>query len=478
MSSDPTPLRAREYLRVSYDRSGRARSNTEQHTDNAADAARQGWVLGRRYEDTSISASRYSKKAREGYDELIADLQGKRFDADVLIIWESSRGSRRVGEWVLLCDLLEEQGVLVRVTTHGRTYDPSNPRDRRSLLEDAVDSEYESGKMSGRIARSAKAAAYEGKPPSRSAFGHPRRHWVETPLGKERHAVPNEQIEAERAAVQRLYEGLFAGRTLGRMAHELNEEGFRTARGNTWTRTSVRSVLRNPRNAGVRFYKGERLDIATQWDPIVSEETWQAATQLLADPGRRTQDGTARRWIGGNLFVCGQCGARVKSDYMPNRVRGYRCRLTGHNSRRADKVDAYVLTTVAARLRRDDIIELLAGQENKQRAAELRTTAAGLRQRLDGLGVDYAQGLLTAGQVQTATQALTSRLNAINDELARLGRDELAYLSGTDDPGQRFLDSDLDLKRGTIDALCTVTLLPNKRGPWATMEESVQIDWK
>ncbi|HEV7828050.1 MAG TPA: hypothetical protein VGP04_04210, partial [Pseudonocardiaceae bacterium] len=50
---------AREYLRVSLDRSGRARSLEEQHADHVRVAAEQGWVLaGGAYRDESVSASR------------------------------------------------------------------------------------------------------------------------------------------------------------------------------------------------------------------------------------------------------------------------------------------------------------------------------------------------------------------------------------------------------------------------------------
>jgi hypothetical protein len=40
-------------------------------------------------------------------------------------------------------ELREQRSMSIFVTTHGRCYDPANGRDRRSLLEDAVDSEYE-----------------------------------------------------------------------------------------------------------------------------------------------------------------------------------------------------------------------------------------------------------------------------------------------------------------------------------------------
>lgn len=35
----------------------------------------------------------------------MADLEDGSFDADVLGIWESSRGSRRTGEWIDLIEL-------------------------------------------------------------------------------------------------------------------------------------------------------------------------------------------------------------------------------------------------------------------------------------------------------------------------------------------------------------------------------------
>ncbi|MGH3528719.1 MAG: recombinase family protein, partial [Pseudonocardiaceae bacterium] len=132
-------ISARDYLRVSLDRSGRARSLEEQHADHAQVATEHGWTLGESYRDESVSASRYSRKTRDDFARLVADLENGQFGAQVLMIWESSRGSRRVGEWVKLLELCEQRSVSIHVVTHHRTYDPANGRDRRSLLEDAVD---------------------------------------------------------------------------------------------------------------------------------------------------------------------------------------------------------------------------------------------------------------------------------------------------------------------------------------------------
>ncbi|MFE3325823.1 hypothetical protein [Streptomyces sp. NPDC059176] len=57
-------------------------------------AAELGITLGKPYKDIG-SASRYAKKARNDFERLLADLRNDRFGADLLWLWESSRGSRR-----------------------------------------------------------------------------------------------------------------------------------------------------------------------------------------------------------------------------------------------------------------------------------------------------------------------------------------------------------------------------------------------
>jgi DNA invertase Pin-like site-specific DNA recombinase len=202
---------AREYLRVSLDRSGRARSLAEQHADHFRVAGEQGWTLmGESYRDESVSASRYSRKTREGFDALIADLEQDRFGAQVLMIWESSRGSRRVGEWVRLLELCEQRAVSIFVTTHGRSYEPGNGRDRRSLLEDAVDSEYESAKISTRARRAAAANAVAGRPHGRIPYGYRRVFHPQT-----RVLIAQEPEPAEAEVIAELYRRLIQGTACG-----------------------------------------------------------------------------------------------------------------------------------------------------------------------------------------------------------------------------------------------------------------------
>jgi DNA invertase Pin-like site-specific DNA recombinase len=118
----------------------------EQHADNQRRRDEHGWTLGKPYVDNSVSRVPLLDEDPRRLRAMLADLDRGRFAADVLVLWEPSRGSRRVSEWVTLIEACERSGVAIFVTTHGRIYRPGNVRDRRSLLEDAVDSEYESGR--------------------------------------------------------------------------------------------------------------------------------------------------------------------------------------------------------------------------------------------------------------------------------------------------------------------------------------------
>ena len=78
--STTSTVTAREYLRVSFDHSGRERPNDEQHTDNERAATEHGWKLGKPYRDTG-SASRYASKRRDEFERLVADLEADTFGA-------------------------------------------------------------------------------------------------------------------------------------------------------------------------------------------------------------------------------------------------------------------------------------------------------------------------------------------------------------------------------------------------------------
>src|SRR5258708_38608353 len=119
---DEMPHRAANVGRVSdpkdkkkSDKSRQARSVSEQHDDNRAEISAHGWLDAGTYEDEE-SASRFARKDRPDWLRLLADIEAGLYD--VVVFWESSKGSRKLGEGIDFLDLGRQHKVLIHVTTH------------------------------------------------------------------------------------------------------------------------------------------------------------------------------------------------------------------------------------------------------------------------------------------------------------------------------------------------------------------------
>lgn len=321
-----TELVVREYLRVSKDTGGTGRSPDQQHAENVRAIHEQGWTLHPEppYRDTDRSASRYAKLAREDFRRLVADLASGEFGADVLAIWESSRGSRRVGEWVDLVDLCKERNILIWVTTHGRAYDPARARDRRSLLEDAVDAEYESDKISERRRRSARAAAEEGRPHGRNIYGYRRVYDSET-----RELLRVEPRPGEAEVIEEAARRVLARESFYSIARDFNARGVPTRSRKRvppldhggWTPSEVKQMLRLPAYAGKRDHKGVIVGDG-MWPALVPFEQWQHLQAIMGTQRSTSpRDHTAKYLLTG-IALCGVCGTPMKCNrrnYVPRR---------------------------------------------------------------------------------------------------------------------------------------------------------------
>jgi hypothetical protein len=267
------------------------------------------------------------------------------------------------------------------------------------------------------------------------------------------------------------------------LARDLNASGLVTRRGKPFTHSGVRAILINPRNAGLRAYRGEIVGPAV-WPAIVDEETWRAAHALLTDEARRKDHHpTARRWLLGNLALCGRCGATVKVSYREanaagESVRIYKCREHPHLSRVADFCDWRVSERVIARLSRDDACDLLI-DDDRPDMAELRGEADTLRMRLEQLAEAFSDGALTASQLRAGTERLRARLADLDAQMVHVDRAPLlADLVTSGDVRKAWQGIGLDRQRAIISLLYDVTLLPRPPGNKPAELESVRMEPK
>lgn len=474
-SSASGPLTGREYRRVSVDRSGRARSTGEQHAENVRDAESVGVCLGEAYEDNDRSASRYATKVRDDFARLMDDLRAGRFGVDALWLWESSRGSRKVGEWVELIEECERNAIVIRVTTHGRFYDPRNARDRRSLLEDAVDSEYESSKVSHRTSRTAAAAAAEGRPHGQIPYGYRRVYHEET-----RELVGQFPHPVEAPVVAELFERIASGHSIRSISVDFAERGIEKRSGGPFSHQQLRTMAVNPTYAGLRVhqpgrkarYHPDRTGQAITkgvWEGIVSEATFYAVQEILTNPARRTSRPGRAKHLLSMIARCGVCGSVVSVTYRDDgsgrdiERRYYQCHAKGCVKVLADALDDFVTVAVIAYLAREDVYQALKQEsdDDNDDLAAVRDEIAAIKRQLSELADAFARREITVGFVARSEPPLLAEL-----EKAEQREQELltpAVLRGLLTPGadvaQQWEDMPISARRDLLRLLLRPDLL-------------------
>jgi DNA invertase Pin-like site-specific DNA recombinase len=466
-----TDVTAREYLRVSQDRSGRERSQDEQSDDNARAAARNGWTLGKPYrEKGSASASRYTTKVRDAFASLLADLTTNRFAAAVLILWESSRGSRRVGEWVTLIELCEERGVRIYVTSDDRTYDPADPRDRRELLADAIDSEYESAKVSKRAKRSAAAGAVAGRPNGITPYGYRRRYDPVT-----RKLVAQEEEPAEATIVRELFDRLHGGHSLRAIASDLNGRGVRTRTGLVFSTQHLRSMALSRAYVGERVHDPERTTrttptaamtvTAATWPALIDRATWLAVDARLRAPERvTTRPGRAVHLLS-MLARCDVCSGPV-AVRTGRAGLDYACHIGGHVRVSYDDLNDHAEQVMLGYLSRpDNVARLVEDRGDSAALAAARDTVAEIRAELADLARQVGAGRLSATLAAAAEPGIMARLRDAEQTEKALATPPV--LRGLIEPGtdvaRRWKAAPMSTRREVVKILCSPELLGELR---------------
>jgi site-specific DNA recombinase len=153
----------------------------------------------------------------------------------------------------------------------------------------------------------------------------------------------------EGPAVANACKMLLGGGTISGVMREWQAAGQRPAQSKSgkWSRTSIRTILLNPRIAGLSAYRGEIVGTG-QWEPLVAE-----VTGMPSHTGR-------------NIYRCAPGSRNV--DYSG-----------GHVARQAAPVEDFITRLVIARLSRPDAVDLLATPGGGADVAALREEGAAIR---------------------------------------------------------------------------------------------------
>lgn len=451
------PVVASLYMRMSLDRTGEGLGVERQEKECRELCERMGFEVGKVYTDNDISATK--GRVRPGFEALLAS------GPEAIVVWHMDRLVRLTRDLERVIDL----GCNVYAVAAGHV-DLSNPAGRAVARTITAFAAYEGENKAERQKASARQRASAGRP-----------WWSSRPFGFERDTSHRDE---EAQALREAYTAVLTGVSLRSVAQGLNDRDLLTNRGNPWTAMTLRPVLLNARNAGLREYEGEIVGPAA-WAPIVPEETWRATVSLLTSPSRRTSSGPRRRNLLTGIAACGKCGSAVKVAWRNGRASDtdaystYVCRAKSCVSHRVEFTDGLVVREIM-RLLQDP--EWSSAWQSKAEDSEvdvvaLRVEESTLRQRLTDLSETFVEGGINKAQLVAGSERISARLAELGEAMAHAGRLTLAdIVNDVEHLYQEFDGLDVERQRALVSAVLeSVTLMPIGRGVRLNRSDHVVI---
>lgn len=452
-------MRAAVYLRISKDALGEALGVERQREDCLRYvSAKKGWNVVEIFTDNDISATQ-TAKPRPQFERMLKAVQAK--EVDVIVAYHLDRLLRRLSELEKLLLACQEAGV--QIVTVADSVDTSNDGGRlvARILASVAQGEVE--RKSSRIRRALRQRAENGIGWGSRAFGY-----KEDDSGL---------VAREAKAIREAYSAILAGHSLYSIGNKWNERGFRTGKGNPWVGATVKAVLLNPRNAGLRSYNGEIIAKA-QWPAIVDRDTWEAVHAVLTAPGRGKAFNKVSKYLLSGFVRCGVCGNTLAVGGS-DQYRAYMCKHYGcyKVSRRISIIDRAVRDIIVARLSMPDAVEVFVRPQPDMRGLyeELRSR----RQKLEQIALDYADDVLTSEQARVAKNKVEARVEEIERTIALAATDTAFIDMDESDPGAWFDALPLDRQKALVRLLCDVYIDPVGRGNGNRhIASGVRIEWR
>lgn len=464
------------YLRISEDREGDELGIDRHFEDLLAVFQARKWALDRRHVFVDNDLSAAGKRDRPDFVRMMHAIEAG--ELRVVTAWMLDRFLRNRRDQVWLYEECEKAGM-VMAFARGADLDMTTATGQQVADHLAAAARGEIKVKGERHRRAQEQAAKQGRRVGgRKAFGY------------ELNGM--ELIPEESAAIKQGYADLLAGVPLAQIGRDWNAAGlfsgqtrqFDSPKGpqgslTRWTHDTVRLVLLNPRNAGIRRYRGEEVGPAL-WPEIVSEETFRAAQALLNDASRYS-GARAEQQLLTAVALCGVkgCELTVHGGGASHGKPVYRCTSGKHVNRMAAPVDEFVSMVAVERLKRPDARELLVDYE-KPNIGELLDEVNAKRTRLEQVAVEFADDdTVTPAQLRAATARLRSRIAEIEAQLADAGRvDILGPLVQADNVDDAWEAMNTAKRRAVIDTLMVVRLHLVGRGTRTFRPETVAIKWR
>ena len=472
----PKPTRPAVYARISADAEARGLGVERQRRDCGELLKRKRWPKAvDLYCDNDISATRKNGKLtlRPQWRRLLDDIEARNVDA--VVAWELDRLCRdplEQEQFFLTC----EQAGVHYICTYSDDVDIASGEGLMvARIKGAVNAE-EARRTRKRVTRKKLEIAEGGRP-----HGGPRAFGFASDGAT--------IVKREAAMIREASRRVLAGEAVYAIARDWNAKGKRTAHGMEWRGQTLRDILRSPRIAGLRQYRGKVLNDAG-WPAILPREEWERVCRAVFSPGK-SSGRPPRRLLSGGVLRCGKCQSPLSSAAITG-ARRYRCKPgpglpgCGGVTIVAEPLEELVVEAVRLQLRRN----LPAAQSNRatkgqrseggRRRASLVRDIADAERRLEDLAVMWGNGELSTGEWTAARRTVEARRDSAQRRLREHEGDERPVANIPPDLDAVWDSLDLERQRAVIATVIDAIIVSPARhvGQRELDESRLDVRWR
>lgn len=474
----PHMERAAIYARLSRDPEGDKAAIARQVRDCRAYAQARGWTVAEEFKDRDVSAFRDVK--RERYEAMLEAIKAGEIDG--VLVWKLDRLVRSPREFERFWTVCEDAGATLASV--------NDPVDTSSELGMVVTrmlvgfARMESVNISTRTksAQEDRARAGRHHGGGQRPYGWRRVKHDDGPTTLE---IEPGEAEHIREAVARV----LAGASMRSLAADWQARGIMSPsveRGHaledgtrlegpfrqSWSQTTLRSMLLSPRLTGKRIHRGEVVGEG-QIPVIVDPAKHAELVALLTDPARNSGRRGQHYLLAGRIRCA--CGAPMLTHVLRNNYRRYRCVKgpTGGCGKvyiKAEPIEAYTTEAVLAALP-----SIAARPEKEAPPADLDQLASD-EKNLERLALDYYTSKITRAEFFAARRALEERITAARGRLAT--RRGARVVDAT--VAERWPELSFDDRRAVLEAVLEAVVIhpASVRGRRAFEPERVSFAWR
>jgi len=290
--------RAIGYVRVSKDRDNEKLSPHAQEDTITTYCQFKGWELVDIVTDIDFTGKNFN---RPGWHSVMERVD----DYDVIVVTELTRFGRSLTECLSIAEYLN--GIEKDIVSTREDFDTTTSAGKLMQRMLLVLAEFERDRLSERLREAHGKIARNG-----TKRGGP------LPLGYVYDSDSNVVIdEREAALVRHIYDLRVDGHGTARIASILNDEGYTTKKGKTFSHGTIHAIIRTYPYVCKRQHNGEVYDLDIP--RIIDDETW---AKVRAMDGKPAPTGRGRHLLSG-IIRCSGCGDTMSYDGKNGDL--YRC---------------------------------------------------------------------------------------------------------------------------------------------------------